>query len=130
MVKHVVLLFQHITRTPGGNFLPEVAVDTAIASFNRNANPLQMYPLLLERHQQQLQQQQSRMMEAATMWPNEIHDPDEITKVVSKDPAAHGDPGSVAFPALRPTLTGGVSLGIQNGMWHCFTLLPSLTVCK
>lgn len=110
MVKHVILLFQHITRG-GGNFLPDIAVDAAIAAFQRNVNPLQMYPIALERHQQQ--QQQARME-----WPDKICDPEEITKVVSKDPTAHSDPGSVAFPALRPTLTGGVPLGIQNGVWH------------
>ena len=110
MVNHVILLYHHITRG-GGTFHSEAAVDAAIAALQRNMNPLQMYPIALERHQQQ--QQQSRVE-----LPDKICDPEEITKVVSKDPTAHSDPGSVAFPALRPTLTGGVPLGIQNGMWH------------
>jgi hypothetical protein len=110
LVNHINMLFLHVTRA-GGNFLPDVAVDAAIAALQRNVNPLQMYPVVLERHQQQLQQ-------ARAEWPDKITDPEGITTVVSKDPTAHIDPGSVAFPALRPTLSGGVPLGIQNGMWH------------
>lgn len=110
LVRHLVALFQHITRA-GGNFVPDVALDVAMNAFQRNANPLQMYPIALERHQQQLQPQST-----------DIADPEGITRVVSKDPTAHGDPGPVTFPALRPTLTGGVPLGIQNGMWRIFML--------
>lgn len=124
--KHAGGLFQNLTRA-GGTWNLEVALEAAHAALQHNANVMQLYLLALQRYQereQQLEQQQRRaritdgLSNDASMWPNRVSDPDEITKVVSKDATAHSDPGPVAFPALRPTLTGGLSLGIQHGEWR------------
>lgn len=98
----------------------------------RNANALHLYTTALNNSAQQQQQQQHNRMEGVVQTPTttvpfaeKIPDPDGITKVVSKDPAAHADPGPVVFPPLRPTLTGGVPMGLQNG--KLTSLLSCLT---
>lgn len=48
-----------------------------------------------------------------------ITDPNKITETVSVDPAAHKDPGPANFSTLRPTLTGGMVRGLQDGMLPC-----------
>lgn len=144
-VKNAAILFQQFARQ-GNSFVPEIAAEVAVHAAMHNTNPSQLYPSTLQRFLQQQQQQQqqgagqqqqqpqqqepSRMegVVATPSWPNKISDPEEHIKMVSKDPAAHMDPGPVAFPALRPTLTGGVPLGIQNGVSRLHPLLLPLLI--
>ncbi|KIM32386.1 hypothetical protein M408DRAFT_63472 [Serendipita vermifera MAFF 305830] len=89
----------------------------------RGTNALQLYTTALNNNPQLQQHQQlppHNRMEGVIQTPatvpfaEKISDPEGLTKVLSMDAAAHTDPGPVSFPPLRPTLTGGVPLGIQN----------------
>ncbi|PVG03075.1 hypothetical protein CPB86DRAFT_779960 [Serendipita vermifera] len=60
-------------------------------------------------------QQDLERAKIAIIQQNQIHDPTNITLTVSSNAAAHADPGPVAWPSVRPTLTGGVPTGLQNG---------------
>jgi hypothetical protein len=63
-----------------------------------------------------------------------IIDPTNITGSISSDPQSHRDPGPVPFTPLRPTLTGGMVRGLQDGTYlnrllvQIFVGLPNLRV--
>jgi hypothetical protein len=67
-------------------------------------------------------QQDIERAKMAIIQQNQIHDPNSITLTVSSNAAAHADPGPVAWPAVRPTLTGGVPTGLHHGRFAGYLL--------
>lgn len=76
----------------------------------------------LSQNQPQLQPLQSQAMTTADFQPplaqlGGIIDPTNITGSISSDPLSHRDPGALPFTSLRPTLTGGMVRGLQDGAY-------------